>query len=416
MTYEEIGTGNVENGESTINLNVGNDKQYGDYNLRATYQQNNTYKESTDTATLHLRKPVTVTVQRVTGADTDTVTLQATVNSGVTSVTSGQVQFKVGNSPVGQPVTLNGSSTATMNLTLNVGTNCQVGTNTLTAEYLLNNEYIGGTGTSELYVADELTITIQDTKFDYSNQNASPLQIPVEINADANKINGITATVTITGHYQGTVTTHKTETINDISGLLTGQNGYIEWDYDGNDWNSNENLDTEEFHITITTNQTEEYDDATATANITRRRDTTITGADLYANPGETVTITGNVKDEFNSTVTVGSVKVTLPGGTEQTITLAGDTFSINYQVPAGTTEGTSLTYKLKYIGGGNLNYCNSQENTYSIHIRTGTTLTLADVTTIIGSSVDLECSVEDTNENPVTTGTVLYEVDYVNA
>lgn len=411
--YTKIGEEDVNSrGQATLTHNIANNAEAGDYEIKATYVQNDTYKSSEDTATLEIRRPLNITVTRVAGSLGETVTLQANIQSGGTNIPNkaDNVIFKINNQPVnnGTPVSVvNGVATCTVTVSSPL---VSVGSNTITAEYIKDSTYENKIGTGELYIADDLAITVQDVVASKNTSFNIPITVP---NIEQSKREGLDIILMITDG---------TDPLVDVDPILIsndpqGQEGV----YDLDDFvGGTHNVTCDginnagNYTIEVVTEKTDEFNAVHVTGTLTIKQDTLISlsPAIQSANQGETKTLGAIITDEHGGTVTLGQVQITYPDSTTQTVAVGSsnpNTFS--YQVPANAEDGDELEYTIQYIAG-NAPYEDSQTVTGKINIRSTTYVTMQDVTTTAGDTATLTASVRDGDNQPVIDGEVEFEVE----
>ena len=405
--YTKIGEEDVNaQGQATLTHNIANNAEAGDYEIRAIYKQNDTYKSSEDTATLEIRRPLDITVTRIAGSLGDTVTLQATIQSGGTNIPNkaDNVVFKINNQPVnnGTPVSVvNG--VATCSVTVNSPL-VNKGSNTITAEYIKDSTYENKIGTGELYIADDLSITVQDVV----SSKSTAFNVPLTVQSiETAKREDLEITVQIKNG----------NTVLESKVISNEQSA----DYALNDFvGGTHNVaftgiaNAGNYTIDVSTVKTDEFNAVHVTGTLTIKQDTLISlsPAIQSANQGDTKTLGAIITDENGGTVTLGQVRITYPDDTTQTVAIGSsnpNTFS--YQVPANAVDGDELTYTIQYIAG-NAPYEDSQTVTGKINIRSTTYIDIQDVTTTTGDTATITASVTDGDNQPVIEGEVEFEVE----
>lgn len=413
--YTRIGEEDVNaRGQATLTHNIANNAEAGDYEIRAIYKQNDTYKSSEDTATLEIRRPLTITIPRIASSLGDTITLQANIQSGGTNIPNkaDNVVFKINNQPVnnGTPVSVvNGVASCTVTLSSPL---VSVGSNTITAEYIKDSTYENKIGTGELYIADDLAITVQDVVTSKNTSFNIPITVP---NIEQSKREGLDIAVIITDG---------TDPLEDVDAVVISYDPGEEAPegvYDLADFVGGTHNVTFEgisnagnYTIDVSTGKTDEFNAVHITGTLTVKQDTLISlsPAIQSANQGETKTLGAIITDENGGTVTLGQVQITYPDNTTQTLAIGSsnpNTFS--YQVPANAVDGDELTYTIQYIAG-NAPYEDSQTVTGKINIRSTTYIDIQDVTTTTGDTATITAIVTDGDNQPVIEGEVVFEVE----
>lgn len=400
---------NITNGVAKINHVIPIDKQAGDYNVTALYEETDSYKESTQTSLLKVRNSTTVTVADVvTNIGLETM-ISASIKSGNANITGGQVQFYIntnqsGNSgygtPIGNPVTVtDGVASTTFTPT---SENTVIDQNTITAEYLGNNTYIAAVGTGILDIRDKFGITITPVVA----SKGETVQIPI--------------TLTTTGA--------NTDNLNDIEALLTiwdGQTQLTDYTIDLTENESisrfigggtvnlalNSDIPANQYTIKIETAATDDFEETSTTSTLTIKRNTNIQAINVSANQGAGAKIGAKVTDEFGANVTTGAIQITLPDNSQSTLQIGNSEWNTTiFQVSNDAIDGSDLTYSVKYVGTGTL-YEDSQVTNGTIHIRRTTTITMADITGTVGDTVEISATIKDNSNNPITEGEIEFTV-----
>lgn len=406
--YTKIGEEDVNSqGQATLTHNIANNAEAGDYELKATYVQNDTYKSSEDTATLEIRRPLNITVTRVAGSMGESVLFQALIQSGGTNIPNGteKVLFKINDVPIYDNSKLSDvvNGVATLSFPLSEP-NVHIGSNTITAEYIKDSTYENKIGTGELYIADDLTITVQDVVASKSTAFNVPLTVQ---SIETAKREGLAITVQIKN---GNTTLASKVISNEQSA-----------DYALNDFvGGTHNVaftgvaNAGNYTIDVSTVKTDEFNAVHVTGTLTIKQSTLISlsPAIQSANQGETKTLGAIITDENGGTVTLGQVQITYPDSTTQTVAIgSSNPNTFTYQVPANAEDGDELEYTIQYLAG-NAPYEDSQTVTGKINIRSTTYITMQDVTTTAGDTASITASVRDGDNQPVIDGEVVFEVE----
>lgn len=396
MTKQIIGTvQTASDGKAVLSYDVPSNAETGEYTLSASLAENDYYESNEATSTLYIRYPTTTTLARVTGSVGETVTLTATIVNNTNPVASGSVQFYIQYNgtwnPIGNPASVsNGTATTTFNITSSTTTTFA---NPIKAEYIRNSTYEASTGTNELYVADELAITMQNVLANRGTTVTIPFVVTAQSSSSLSNLN---ATVSCNG---------VSKTISDLS-QYTSSGSTITFDVPST-WAAGE------YTIHAVTQATEDYDAVDSTATITVRRKTTITAISLSGNAGETINIGGVITDEFGANVTSGSFTVTIAGTTTTTTVGSSTTNTIEYLIPSNSTEGSDITYAVQYVGEGVVAYESSTTATGTIHVRKSSHISLSNYEVLTGDAVSLEATVTETDDTtPVTSGSVTFSLE----
>lgn len=382
MTQTENAT--VVNGVATTTHTVDGNATVGDFTLTGTYQQNNTYKESTNTATFHVRIATTITVDNVLANHQEDATFTAHVLYNNSSpVTGGQVQFKLAGNIIGTANVTGGTATCTYNIPTTIETGDEI-----TATYLGNETY----ATSLTLTPATITLRTSPSILlqAVSVNRGQTVNVPITVEDQ----NGDPIT---TGQLQVYLDNTLLDTINISSNTV--------YQYTA------PNDATVGVHIFKARYvQDNTYKTSESTSNIIVRNPTTISPVNVSANAGGTATLTVNVYDSNNAPVTEGEVTFTAPGGTVTTVAVGNNgAATTTVEIPASTTEGSTIVYTTQF--GETNNYTSSSTSNLTITIRIGVVLTVADVTAKVGETVNLVANVEDGQGNAVNTGTVTFVI-----
>ncbi|WP_409200872.1 hypothetical protein [Methanobrevibacter sp. DSM 116169] len=143
------------------------------------------------------------------------------------------------------------------------------------------------------------------------------------------------------------------------------------------------------------------YDNGTF---IVSKVDVIIEVTNVTAKPGDTVTINGTVIDELGNIVTNGTLKITLPDGTETTVFITDGTFEITWIVPDEFESG-EYPIILEYIGDNNYNDGNGKG--IATIEKLNVTIVVDPITGKPGDTVIVNGTVIDELGNPVNKGNV---------
>lgn len=405
--YTKIGEEDVNSqGQATLTHNIANNAEAGDYEIKATYVQNDTYKTSEDTATLEIRRPVDVTIARIASSLGETITLQAVIQSDGTNIPNkaDNVVFKINNQPInnGAPVSVvNGVATCTVTVSSPL---VSVGSNTISAEYLKDSTYENKIGTGELYIADDLAITVQDVVASKNTGFNVPLTVP---SIETAKREGLEITVQL----KNGNTVIESKVISNEQSADHALNDFIGGTHDvaftgiANAGN---------YTIDVSTIKTDEFNAVHVTGTLTIKQDTLISlSPDIQsANQGDTKTLGAIITDENGGTVILGQLQITYPDNTTQTVSVgSSNPNTFTYQVPSTAADGDELEYTIQYLAG-NAPYEDSQTATGKIIIRNTTYLMIDDETTTTGGTAELTAVVQYANNRSVTEGEVEFEIE----
>lgn len=388
MTKTRIGTATVTDGSGSTHYTIPSDANIGENTLYSVFQENTSYETSTDTSTMHIRVPVTVVASDVLASKGEEATFTATVKHHTSqNVNEGTVQFLLGNNNIGSPVNVvNGVATLLYEIPSNATSGSKI-----KAKFIQTDTYAASTSAeATLTLRKDPTVTVNDLS---ANRNT-------------------TATIT------AQITNSNAENIN------TGQcKLYIDNTQVGNAVNVSEGTVT--FSYNVATNavlgshtirveyqKNEEYNSASGTGTLIVRTPTTLTPVAVSGNKGGTVSVTIQVKDNNNSAVTSGTVNITVGNASpvSATVNNSGEA-TISYQIPANAT-GT-IQFNGSYIE--NTNYQGSTTSTAGvITVRKGTVVTVADINCVLGEQVALSATIVDENGDPVTSGTVTFDIEPV--
>lgn len=393
MTSFESASANVSNGVATTTYHVNGDADVGDYNLVATYQQNNTYRESSDTADFKTRIGTVITVENTIANYNEDSTFVAHVKYNSTiAVTEGQVEFRLGG--------YNGDIIGTANVD-------NSGTATLT--YVVTETYNTGDSIYATYKGTS-TYGASNTSTTGTLRIRNPLAVNVA-NVSANRGDTATISATFTAIESG-----ETVNINQGSAKLYINNveqstesvssGAASFSYSvPNDANYGVNT------IKVVYQQNDDYKSTEATATLYVRSPVTLSPTAVSGNPDETITVQVNVLDYNNTAVTEGQATITIDG-TPTNVTVVNGVASMSYTVPSNAT-GT-ISFSASYTQNSHF-MAGTMSTNGTITIRKVVTVTVSDVTVNVGETATLIATVKDGNDN-VNIGNVTFEITPKNS
>lgn len=393
MTNREIGSANVSGGIASTTYTIAGDETVGDFTLTGKYIENDTYKEATGTADFKVRIGTTITASNVIASHNQTSTFTATVNyNSVNPVDEGQVQFKLKGTIIGTASVSNGTASLDYQVPSTITTGDEI-----TANYLGTNTY-GASVTSTpatIKIRTNPTVSVNGSSINKGDYSSSNLTYPVTVtDVEEDSIDEGTVKLYIDNNLINTQTSTTNHTFNCVINSSTIQN-----------------LSYGSHTIRAVYEQNDDYNSAEGTATLIIRTPSHIVAPNVSANASGSATLEVTVYDNNNVIVTEGQVSFTDPNSQVSNIVVGANgkaTTSVN--IPAGTTEGTTLTYTVQYTQTNN--YEASSTSNIVITIRKGVVVAVNDVTANRGDIINLTASIKDLSENNVTTGTVTFTVD----
>ena len=386
MTRTKIGTATVTDGTATTNYTIPSILTTGEHTLYAIFEETDTHETGTGYNTLMIRYGTSTTINNAIASIGETITLTANVTATDNStINEGTIQFMVGNSNVGSPVNVS-NGTATYNYT--VPSNTSDGT-IIKAIYIATDNYATSTSSDGvLSIREDVTVTVN--------------------NISANREGTATITATVTDTNDDPVTSGNAQLyIDNVSvGSLVNvdNNGELEFSYSiPNDASYGSHT------IKVTYQQNDRYNSEDGTGTLTVRTPVTLTPVNVSANKGGTCTVTIQVKDNNNTAVTSGTVNITVGNSSPVACTVVSGEASTTYNVPADAS-GT-ISFSASYAQNDNYQSSNTSTNGI-ITIRKEVTLEVSTANAIVGETITLSSKLTDEDDDPVTSGTVEYEID----
>ena len=387
MTRTQIGTATVSNGVAETTYTVPADTTPGSHTLYAVYQQNDDYMTAEGYNSAQIRIPTEITVSDVLASIGETATFTAYVKHHTNqNVDAGTVQFQLGGSNIGTPVTVtNGVAT----LQYEIPSNTSDGT-AITATFIQTNTYGSSTtsssGTLSIRGSTNVTVT----------------------NVSANRSSTATINATVTDSEGDPITSGQAQLYidNTISGEpQTVSDGQVSFSY-----SVANNAVVGSHTIKVTYIQNNSYDSADGTGTLIVRTPTVLTAVDVSANKGTTASLTILVKDENGTAIPNGTVNITVGNDSPVSATVnASGEATISYSVP-NNASGT-ISFTATYVE--NTNYQAGSTSTAGvITIRKGVTVVVDSVQGELGESITLSASITDEDSQSVNEGTVNYELD----
>lgn len=400
MTQKTLATANVSGGIARTSYTIPGNESVGDFTLHGTYQQNNHYKEATDTADFKVRIATTVTVDNVTGNHGESASFTAHVKYDNTSnVNEGQVQFKIENNIIGTANVSNGVATLAYTIPGTVSDG-----DSITANYLGTSTYgtSATTTAGSVHIRGQVTVTVDAVIANRSD--TATLKALVE-DSGANAITGGTVEFYIDNTLVGTSST-------------TGSDDKYSYDY-----SVPSNATAGSHTIKAVFQQTGDYVSAYNTANMTVRMPVTVTVADASCNTTGNVVLVATVKDENNSIVTEGQVVfkanaktvkdannqvIYCTVGNDGTATLTLDT-AVFY---SNIAEGDTFSITAVYPWTDNYGQTNTTvSSAATLTVRKTPVIVVTDVTANRGDNIYLSAAVTYNSEN-VTEGSVTFTLE----
>lgn len=392
MTKTTIGTATVTEGRAETTYTIPGDTVPGQHTIYATYVENDNYMTGTAYNTAEIRIPTVTTVDDVLTSYGETTTFTAHVKHHTNQdVDAGTVQFQVEGTNIGSPVNVvNGLATLVISENDGGAPNTWNDGDEITAIFIETNIYGASTsvaGTLSIRGSSNVTLT------NISANRGTTATITAEVtDANDDPINEGTAQLYIDNTLQG-------EPVSVSNGTVTFSYGVAN------------NAVVGSHTIKVIFAQTSNYDPAEGTAQLIVRTPTVLTPVNLSANVGDNAPITIRVTDDNNTSITQGTVLITVGNGSavEATVGNSGEA-SISYTVPQGSA-GSTITFTAQYVE--NTNYQGSTTATAGeLVVRLGTTLVVDSIKAELGDEIVLGSTVTDENSDEVNEGTVTYEIE----
>lgn len=390
MTKTKIAEAEVTNGSGSASYTIPSDAHIGESTLYGIFQENNSYETATGTSTLYVRVPTTTSVSNVLASIGETATFTATVKHHTSqNVDEGTVQFYLGESAIGGAVNVvNGVATLQYEIPSNATTNTAI-----TARFNQTNTYAASndaTGVLTLRADSNVTIT------DLSANRTDTATITAAVTDDnGDGINTGNATLYIDNVQQGQA--------------QSVSNGSVSFQY-----SVANNATTGSHTIRVEYAQNNTYNAATGTGSLIVRMPTTLTAVNVSGNKGSSAPVTIQVTDENGSAVTTGTVNITV--GNDSPVSAVLDNngeATINYSIP-NNASGT-ISFSAVYVQGTNYQAGSTTTNGV-ITVRLGTTVTVENITAVLGDTVTISATVDDENNDPVTSGDIEFEIEPVSS
>ena len=395
MTKTQLGNKAVSNGVAQIEYTVP-DGQQGLYTLYATYEENDHYETCVNSTSYRIRIPTVITVENTRASYGEEAVFVAHVKHHTNqNVDAGTVQFQVGGTNIGTPVNVvNGVAT----LTFDEAPNSWDDNADITASFIQTDLY-GGSVTSTpatLFMRDDTTVLVSNISGNRDSNVTIEATITSGAGADLVNVNEGTAKLYIDNTVQG----------NEVNVV----NGQVSFTYHiaDNAVTGGHTIKVE--YVPATTDA--EYDPSESTAVLTVRIPTVLTAVNVIGNKGATVPVTINAKDQNNTSLTSGTVSITIGSESPQTAIIgANGEATINYTIPQTAEGGDVISFTASYVE--DVNYQGSTMATSgTISVRYGTGIVVDSVQAELGDTITLSSTVTDENEDLVNEGSVVYEIE----
>lgn len=288
MTRTQIATTTVTNGSASTSYTIPSDTSTGEHDLYAVLEQNNNYETAEGESTIHIRHSTTITTNNVVASIGETVTFTASIKYNTSqNVPDGTVQFMLGGSNIGSPVTVSNGSAS---LQYEIPSNTLSGSS-IVAKYIQTNDYAASQSSGNtISIREDPTVSLQ--------------------NVSANRSSTATITASITDKEGTSIDTGKAVLLIDNTQIGSAEdvsNGSVSFSYSVA---SNAVLGSHSIKIVYQQNQT--YNSAFGTASLIVRTPTTLTPVDVSVNKGGTCSVIIQVTDNNGSAVTTGTVNITV--------------------------------------------------------------------------------------------------------
>ena len=397
-----VGPVQVSGGVAKTTYTIPSDVSMGDFYLHGTYNQNEHYKQATDTADFKIRLATTITVNDVLGNHGESSTFTATVKYDTTSnVNEGQVRFTLGSTVIGTANVSNGVATLDYTIPDEVADGTAI-----TANYLGTSTY----GASATSTSGTLSIRSEDLILNVgvvtpSNNSSINRGETLEIGVSATENNPPDYTIVP----NGSVSLYVDNTL--IQSNIT---------YDSQDnmylhtYTIPNNMTAGQHTIRAVFAQTSEYTETTATTTFIVRNPTHIVVSNTSGNAGGEATLLATIYDENDAIVTTGQAKFKQNGSpiTDGTVSVGNNgTASKTVTVPSGATEGSTITYTVEYVE--NDNYTAASATNITITVRKTPVIVVQDVTGNRGDTVYLTAGVTYGGNN-VSEGNVTFTINQI--
>lgn len=397
-----VGPVQVSGGVAKTTYTIPSDVSTGDFYLHGTYNQNEHYKQATDTADFKIRLATTITVNDVLGNHGESSTFTATVKYDTTSnVNEGQVRFTLGSTVIGTANVSNGVATLDYTIPDEVADGTAI-----TANYLGTSTY----GASATSTSGTLSIRSEDLILNVgvvtpSNNSSINRGETLEIGVSATENNPPDYTIVP----NGSVSLYVDNTL--IQSNIT---------YDSQDnmylhtYTIPNNMTAGQHTIRAVFAQTSEYTETTATTTFIVRNPTHIVVSNTSGNAGGEATLLATIYDENDAIVTTGQAKFKQNGSpiTDGTVSVGNNgTASKTVTVPSGATEGSTITYTVEYVE--NDNYTAASATNITITVRKTPVIVVQDVTGNRGDTVYLTAGVTYGGNN-VSEGNVTFTINQI--
>jgi len=405
----------VSGGNASVSYTIPGNTPAGTYTIQAVYNGSTNFAGSSDNShTLTIGGgSTTTTASNATAtynANSQSVTLSATVTSTGGTVNSGTVTFTVsqGVTQIGSatsPAAVSGGS-ASASYTLPGGTNA--GTYTITASYTGAGGFTSSSdNTHTLMVSAASTTTTAANQTASFSSTAQSVTLSATVTSAAGTVNAGTVTFTVLNGVTpvGTATT---------SATVSGGNASVSYTIPGNtpagtytiqavySGSTNFSGSSDNSHtLTISGGST-----TTTASNATATYNANSQSVTLNA----TVTSTGGTVNSGTVTFTV-TQGVTQIGSATSPAAVSGGSASASYTLPGGTNAGT-YTITASYTGAGG--FTSSSDNTHTLMVSSASSTTTASNQTASFSSspqsVTLSATITST-AGTVNGGTVTFTV-----
>ena len=374
-----IGPVQVSGGLAQTAYTIPSDVSTGDFYLHGTYNQNEHYKQATDTADFKIRLATNITVNDVLGNHGESSTFTATVKYDTTNnVNEGQVRFTLGSTVIGTANVSNGVATLDYTIPDEVADGTAI-----TANYLGTSTY----GASATSTSGTLSIRSEDLILEVEPLHSSINRgetLEILISAIENNPPDYDEVT------NGSISLYVDNTL--IQSNITydsQEEGYF------HTYTIPSNMTSGQHTLRAVFAQTSEYTETTATNTFIVRNPTHIVVSNTSGNAGQSATLLATIYDENDTIVTTGQAQFKQNGSLIDNGTVSvgnNGTASKSVTVPSGATEGSTITYTVEYVE--NDNYTAASATNITITVRKTPVIVVQNVTGNRGDTVYLTAGV----------------------
>ncbi|RAP50150.1 MAG: hypothetical protein BZ136_02005, partial [Methanosphaera sp. rholeuAM74] len=351
----------------------------GKQNVTVTYPGNDQYKPVNTTLPVNVVKRPTKTTAKVANKTAGNLTITANVTDKATgnSVPDGPVNATVNGKVVGTGTVKDGIATIPTNIN-------KTGKYNITLNYGGNKNYTNSTA-------------------NINNVDVTPRQSDLKVDVNNNTVGNTSINVTLTDPATGKPIANApiTVTLPNGTNITTKTNSNGKATIPLNTTEGKQNI-----KVTYPGDNTYKAANKTVPINV-QKVNVTITIQPI--NPvkiNKTYLINATVVDSYGKPVKEGQVQLTVNGTDIGKVTLTNGTVYAKYSNPL---KGT-YPVVAKYLG--TTKYNTDTDNTTVDILKLNTTITLTDMSAVIGDKIEIAANVTDENNNPVTDGNVIIKLN----